>query len=241
MSVLATGFAAEPDTRLFELRTYHAAPGKLDALNARFRDHTVKLFEKHGITSIGYWTPVDNTNNVLIYLLAFPNREAHDTSWKEFGSDPDWQATWKASEVNGKLVNKVDSVFLAVTDFSPMVAPSQPGEPRLFELRTYHASPGKLDDLLARFRNHTTALFDKHDLKQFGYWTPTEKKDGAGETLIYLLAHKNKDGADAAWKSFRADPDWVKAKSDSETNGPLTIPGGVQSVYLTPTDYSPTK
>jgi hypothetical protein len=239
--MLSTGFAADKETRFFELRTYHAAAGKLDELHARFRDHTMKLFEKHGMSNIGYWVPVDNTNNVLIYLLAYPSREARAQAWKEFMADPDWQAAQKASEVNGKLVNKVDSVYLTATDFSPVVNPSQVGEPRLFELRTYHAAPGKLDNLLARFRDHTAALFDKHGLGQFGYWVPTEKKDGAGETLVYILVHKDKAGADEAWKAFRDDPDWTKAKNDSEVNGPLTIKGGVQSVYMAPMDYSPTK
>jgi NIPSNAP len=239
--ILSKGIAADREARFFELRTYHAAPGKLEDLKARFRDHTLKLFEKHGMTNIGYWTPVDNTNYVLVYMLAYPSREARDKSWKEFGADPEWQAAAKASEANGKLVTKADSVFLTATDFSPAVSVSQSGEPRLFELRTYHASPGKLDDLLARFRDHTCALFDKHGLAQFGFWVPTEAKDGAGETLIYMLVHKDKAGADANWQSFRADADWMKAKADSEANGPLTVQGGVQSVYMAPTDFSPTK
>src|SRR5258708_10891338 len=77
--------AAEKDTRLFEMRIYYAAPGKLDALHARFRDHTLKLFEKHGMTNIGYWVPVDNTDNKLIYILAFPDREAREKAFKAFG------------------------------------------------------------------------------------------------------------------------------------------------------------
>ena len=95
---LCTAFAADRDSRFFELRTYHAAPGKLDDLNARFRNHTMKLFEAHGITNLGYWVPTDNTNNVLIYLLAYPSREARDKSWKEFGADPEWQSVQKASQ-----------------------------------------------------------------------------------------------------------------------------------------------
>ncbi len=232
---------AETDSRCFELRTYHAAPGKLGDLNTRFRNHTVKLFEKHGMTNVGYWVPAENTNNVLIYLLAYPSREAREKSWKEFLADPDWQAAQKASEENGKLVTKVDSVFMTVTDFSPLVESSRTSEPRLFELRTYHASPGKLEDLLARFRNHTIALFAKHHMTNYGYFVPTEKKNGAGDTLIYILAHKDKEAALASWKAFRADPGWVKAKADSEVNGPLTVKDGVTSVYMTPTDYSPTK
>ncbi|EEF61973.1 NIPSNAP family protein [Pedosphaera parvula] len=233
--------AADADTRCFEMRTYHAAPGKLDDLNARFRNHTMKIFEKHGMANIGYWTPVENTNNLLIYVLAYPSREAREKAWKEFGADPEWQSVAKASEANGKLVQKVESVFLSPTDYSPLVKPSQSKEPRLFELRTYHASPGKLDDLNARFRNHTTSLFSKQGMANFGYWTPTEKKDGAGETLTYILAHKDKEAALESWKGFRADPDWIKAKTASEVNGPLTVKDGVKSVYMIPTDYSPTK
>jgi NIPSNAP len=233
--------AADKDTRCFEMRTYHAAPGKLDDLNSRFRNHTMEIFKKHGMENIGYWVPVDNTNNVLIYILAYPSREAREKAWKEFGADPEWQSVQKASEANGRLVTKVDSVFMNATDFSPAITPSATSLPRLFELRTYHASPGKLDDLLARFRDHTCALFDKHGMTQFGYWLPTEKKQGAGDTLIYILAHKDKPAADASWKGFRDDPDWIKVKADSEVNGPLTIQGGVQSVYMVPTDYSPAK
>jgi hypothetical protein len=239
--MIGNTFAADMESRFFEMRTYHAAPGKLDDLNARFREHTMRLFERHDITNIGYWVPVDNTNNVLIYLLAYPSREARETSWKEFMADPDWKAAQKASEVNGHLVDKVDSVFMTATDFSPVIEPSSTGRPLLFELRTYHATPGKLDELLARFRDHTKALFKKHGMGQFGYWVPTEKKDGAGETLIYILAHKDKKAAQVSWKSFRDDPEWVKVKADSEANGPLTVKDGVNSVYMTPTDYSPAK
>jgi hypothetical protein len=232
---------AEKEGRVFEMRTYHAAPGKLDDLNARFRNHTVKLFEKHGMTNIGYWTPVTNSENKLIYMLAYPSREAREKSWTEFMADPAWQAAQKASEANGKLVTKVDSVFMTATDYSPVAQPGADKEPRLFELRTYHAAPGKLDDLHARFRDHTMDLFSKHGLTNFAYWVPMEKKDGAGETLIYILAHKNREAAEESWKSFRTDADWLKAKGASEASGALTVKDGVKSVYMIPTDYSPTK
>jgi hypothetical protein len=235
--------AAEKDTRCFEMRVYYAAPAKLDALNARFRDHTCKLFEKHGMVNIGYWMPVDNTDNKLVYVLGYPSREAREKSWKAFMADPDWQAAMKASEVNGRLVSKADSIFLEATDFSPAIKPAASGAPRLFELRTYLASTGNLGNLLARFRDHTLKLFEKHGLASFGYWTPTEKKDGVGQKLVYLLAFKDKDAADAAWKAFRADPDWVAAKKASEdkAGGSLTADGGVKSEFMSPTDYSPTK
>ncbi|MGO8679177.1 MAG: NIPSNAP family protein [Limisphaerales bacterium] len=233
--------AAGKEARFFELRTYYAAPGKLDDLLARFREHTTALFEKHGMVNIGYWTPLTNSDNKLTYLLAFPSREARATAWKEFGADPAWQAVVKESEANGRLVTRVDSVFLEATEFSPVVKPGHMDSPRVFELRTYHATPGKLDALLARFRDHTTGLFARHGMSQVGYWTPTEKKDGAGETLIYILAHTSLQSCEASWKAFRADPDWVKAKADSEVDGPLTITNGVKSVLMVPTDFSPAK
>ena len=109
--------------RYFEMRTYHAAPGKLDALNARFRDHTVKLFKKHGMESIGYWTPAppadgDAAGNTLVYILAYPSKEACEASWKAFRADPDWIKAKTESEKDGPLVEKVDSLYLNPTDYS---------------------------------------------------------------------------------------------------------------------------
>jgi hypothetical protein len=119
-----TGFGAKAAAgggRVFELRTYHAAPGKLEALHARFRDHTDALFKKHGMESVGYWTPREGqpgAGNTLIYILSFPNKEAADASWKAFRTDPDWIKVRDESERNGKLVEKVDSVFMDPTDYS---------------------------------------------------------------------------------------------------------------------------
>src|SRR5882724_9944946 len=98
--MLSTSLAQE--TRFFEMRIYYATPGKLDDLLARFRNHTTALFEKHGIVNIGYWLPLTSSENKLVYLLAYPSREAREKSWKEFGADPTWQEVAKESERNGK-------------------------------------------------------------------------------------------------------------------------------------------
>jgi hypothetical protein len=113
---------AQSDKRVFEIRTYTAAEGKLDALNARFRNHTTKLFQKNGITNIGYWTPQDAplSQNTLIYILAHPSREAAKENWAKFQKDPDWQKARAESEVQGRIVAKVESVFVNPTDYSPM-------------------------------------------------------------------------------------------------------------------------
>jgi NIPSNAP protein len=105
--------------RFFEMRTYYAAEGKIDALNARFRNHTNRLFQKHGMDLVGYWQPVDK-KDVLIYILAYPSRDARDKSWKDFTADPDWKSASKESEKNGKLVAKVESVYMTPTDYSPI-------------------------------------------------------------------------------------------------------------------------
>ena len=110
------------DSRVFELRTYHANPGKLDALNARFREHTNALFEKHGMTLVAYWMPIapptDGSGGTLIYVLAYPSVEARDAAWKAFNADPEWISVRDASEREGKLLSKIDSVLMKATDYS---------------------------------------------------------------------------------------------------------------------------
>ena len=127
-ALLAAGFwygketelNAQRKNRVFELRTYTAMDGKLGDLQARFRNHTIKLFEKHGMTNIGYWVPQDEpaSRNTLIYIVAHQSREAAKKSWDAFRNDPAWIKARDASEANGKLVVKVESVFLDPTDYS---------------------------------------------------------------------------------------------------------------------------
>ena len=115
------GSRKQPSTTIYELRVYHAAPGKLGELLARFREHTTRLFEIHGIKNVAYWTPVEEPqkSNTLFYILEHPSREAAASNWKSFQDDPDWKSVKEKSEANGKLVDKIDSTFLVLTDFSP--------------------------------------------------------------------------------------------------------------------------
>ena len=109
-------------SRIYELRTYYAMPGKLEDIHKRFRDHTLRIFAKHGMTVAGFWGPVykkDGSENKLVYMLSFKNREERDAKWKEFAADPEWQKVAKESEANGKLLEKIDSVFLFDTDYGP--------------------------------------------------------------------------------------------------------------------------
>jgi len=109
--------------RVFEIRTYHTFPGRLDALHKRFREHTMKMFEKHHMTNVAYWTFEDSPakESTLIYVISHPSREAAKQNWAEFGSDPEWKAIAAASEADGgKIVEKVESVFVDATDYSPL-------------------------------------------------------------------------------------------------------------------------
>jgi uncharacterized protein (DUF1330 family) len=239
---------AADSSPIYELRIYTCNEGKLDALLARFRDHTCKLFEKHGIKNIGYWVPVDEENGsktTLIYVLEHKSREAAKESFKAFGADPEWQAARKASEEAGKILAKPpESIFMTTTDYSPPVAITKSGKPRVFEMRTYTTKDGKLDALHSRFRDHTMKLFTKHGMTNLAYWTPTDADKGAGKKLIYILAHDSKEAGLASFAAFRADPDWVKAKAASEAanGGSLTIEPlteGVKSIYMKATDFSP--
>jgi hypothetical protein len=239
--------AVAADAKTYELRIYTTAPGRLDALLARFRDHTCKLFEKHGMENIGYWVPLDadkGADNTLIYIIAHQSRDAAKKSWAGFISDPDWKAAQKKSEESGKILAKApEAIFMTAVDFSPVIKTGSGKSERVFELRDYTTPEGKVAAIDARFRDHTVKLFEKHGMENLGYWHPTDADKGAGSRLIYVLAHPSKEKGLASFKSFGADPAWQAARKASEekAGGSLTIKGGVKSTYMKAVDFSPIK
>lgn len=122
--IMPSAWAQSDDNPVFELRTYTATPGNLDALLERFRDHTVRIFEKHGMTNVGYWIPTDPelSDDTLIYILRHDNREVADASWQAFVTDPEWQQVAEESESNagGPIVDNVERVFMTATGFSDL-------------------------------------------------------------------------------------------------------------------------
>ena len=124
-----------------------------------------------------------------------------------------------------------------VMNFNGTIA-AEPEAEGVYELRTYTAAEGKLEALEARFKNHTMKLFEKHGMKNVMYWKPTNPETSKN-TLIYVLWHKSEEAAKTSWKEFRGDPDWVAAKTESEKDGSLTTPGGVVSVFMKATEWSP--
>ena len=113
---------AQSSNRVFELRTYTTLPGRLDALHSRFEDHTIRIFERHGMMNIGYFSPQDAplADNTLIYMLAHDSRAAADASWAAFSADPEWQKVAAASQVDGRIIEKLERVYLDPTRFSQM-------------------------------------------------------------------------------------------------------------------------
>ncbi|MBE0660303.1 MAG: NIPSNAP family protein [Bryobacteraceae bacterium] len=128
--------------------------------------------------------------------------------------------------------------FMALAATLPAAAQAQ-STGRVFEMRTYHTLPGRLPNLLARFRDHTTKLFEKHGMTNIGYWVPVEGQEGAGNTLIYILAHESEAAAKKSFDAFRADPAWVKARTESEKDGKIV--DKVVSVMMRGTDFSKLK
>ena len=130
LALVSSGAGAQPaqpttkptqgSGRVFEMRKYYTLPGRLDALNARFRNHTTKLFEKHGMENVGYWevTQGPDAGKVLVYILAYPSMEAKDAAWKGFRDDPDWKKAREESEKDGKIVEKIESTILKASDYS---------------------------------------------------------------------------------------------------------------------------
>lgn len=229
--------ASAADAPVYEYRVYYVHPGKMPDLLKRFRDHTCALFEKHGMKNIGYWLPVDPARDQeLHYVIEHQSRDAAKASWKAFGTDPEWIKVRDASEAAGKIVAKVDSTYLAATDYSPAI-PKLSGN-HVYELRTYTCNDGKLADLDARFRNHTIKLFEKHGMTNVLYTHPLDAEKGAATTLVYWLAHDSVDAAKKSFDTFRADPEWIKVRDASEANGKILKVSPPASLFLKPVDFS---
>ena len=233
LSMLTTIVTAD----VYELRTYTTNAGKLDNLNARFRDHTVALFEKHGIQSIGYWVPVAK-ENTLVYVIKHKSRAAAKASWQAFVADPAWKKVARESQLDGQILAKApESVYMETTDYSATWKNGSADDDDLFELRIYKAAEGKLGKLDARFRDHTIRLFEKHGMRNVAYWHPTDEPNSK-DHLIYIIKHESRAAAKASWQAFGADPDWKKAAAASGV-GRLAKPPA--STYMKATDYSAIK
>lgn len=266
--LLALGMSAmsPAQDRLYELRVYTSEKGR--------QADTLKLIEgpgrtfmsTHKLELLGAWVPTDPADERVLTLLVHSDRKSCDAAWAAFQADPAWQSALKSSEVNGKKpVQAFERIFLTANDYSPAIKPEAVGK-RVFELRTYIATPKNLAALNARFRNHTMALFQKHGMTNIVYWSIADgeklaaKKllesvsplgkatadvnddlSAVGNALVYFITHASEDAAKASFDSFRKDELWNQVRTDSEkaAGGSLTAGNGVKSWFLKPTSFSP--
>lgn len=228
---------AKPDTRIYELRTYHCHDGKRADLIARFQNHTTRIFEKHGMTNVAYWLPTSpEMKNDLIYMLSYPSMEARQAAWKAFSTDPEWRKVAKESEKNGKIVAGVDSKFLKMEpELTKKLKLKAESPERTFELRSYYCLPGRYPNIVARFRDHTRAIFEANGIENIAYWGSIEKDDTQSH-LVYIIAHENEDVAKKSWANFIADPAWKKAQKESVEDGKII--DNIVSVMMEPLPFS---
>ncbi len=236
---------ARPDARLlagpvWELRIYQAGDGRWEHLVRRFRDHTDRLFKKHGMKPIGYWSPTDGTarqKRRFVYILEHASRYAAYRSWNRFSTDREWQDVLDRPEFQRVLAERPISIFLTENDYSRAArsAIEKPGG--VYELRTYVAQPDQLPRLNARFRDHTTRLLAKHGIGSVAYWTPFDAPE-SGNTLIYLVRHASRQQADANWRAFAGDPEWQRVAEVSRVGGRL-LAAPPERIFLKATEFSP--
>lgn len=268
MTTLSSSSSVAQD-RLFELRVYSSEPGRqADVLNI-IEKTSVGYMAKHNIPLEALWVPVDPKDERVITLVSHADRKSADASWASFQADPDWKKDMEKANGTNKPVKSLEKVYLTVNDYSPKWSDSKAAlAGNVTELRTYIATKGNLAALNNRFRNHTLKLFAKHGMTNLLYWSiPSDAKvsiekvltslspvgsekadaDGTGDAspvaLVYLLAHKSPEAAKASFDAFCQDPDWVKARTESETaaGGSLTVKDGVKSLFLKPVSISPAK
>jgi len=225
---------------IYELRIYSANEDRLHHLEKRFREHTDRIFRKRGLESIGYWVPTEGPakkRRRLIYILKHPSRYTAYQNWIRFNNDREWDTVLDQPQFQGLLSEKPTSIFMNETDYSSQVRNAIDQKGGIFELRTYVTNPGKLDALNQRFKSHTAKLFAKHGMKNFGYWIPFDTPDSEN-TLIYLLHHADRKQADVNWEAFSADPDWQKARKESELDGKI-LAQTPERIFLRALDFSP--
>ncbi len=268
-SFAMNAISQDSSSAIYELRSYVSEPGRQADVLKLIEGGGMTFMKKHQLNLVAAWVPADVKDERVFTLVSHKNKSTCDASWTAFQNDPAWKEVVQKSVVDGKKpVKSIERVFMSVNDYSPSLNMKPAGE-RVFELRTYIASKGNLAGLNARFRNHTLKLFEKHGMTNIMYWSaldgepltcgklleavsPIGKADAkidvnapaAGNSLIYFITHASEDAAKESFGKFRVDPLWEKVRTESEANAggmSLTADGGVKSLFLKATNFSPLK
>jgi len=267
MLASATVMAQTPPTgKIYELRSYVAAPGRQADVLKLISDSGLAMMTKHNLTLVGAWTNVDAADERVFTLLSHKDKAAAEASNAALQNDPEWKEALQKSMVDGKRpVASFERIFLTTNEYSPSLEVKAAGD-RVFELRTYIATKGNLPALNARFKNHTLGLFTKHGMTNILYCSVLEGEKltsaklleavspvgkgtadveaglpAAGNSLVYFITHASPEAAKASFGRFGADDEWQKARKASEAGagGSLTVKDGVKSLFLKPTSFSP--
>lgn len=244
-AVLPQRAVAAPEPRLlegpvYELRVYAANEGRFQHLVSRFREHTDRLFKKHGLEAVGYWVPVEGTpkqRRRFVYLLKHPSRYAAYQNWKRFSNDREWQAVLERPEFQGLLANKPSSLFLNEAYFSAAAKDATDTPGGVFELRTTVARAGKLDELVARFEAHAGRLLQRQGVKCLGCWTAFDAP-ASRDTLVCLIHHGSRRQAEASWGALAGDREWQAVVREPEVDGGL-VGSEPERIFLEGVDFSP--
>ena len=234
--------ASQP-TAAYGWHTLVAAPGQLDAVHMRLRDGVLPALSRNGLGCVGVFTPAGENPEGLVHLVVSSGGNGGQPAAGELlANDAGWQALLAGRDGKPALAMQRSMQRLRTTAWSPRPDARQQATPRMFELRTYTCpDAAKREALLRRFESHTMKLFAKHGMTNVIYWTPDGGPD-ADTKLVYLLAHDSTAAAKESFAAFRQDPDWIAAKTASETaaGGSLTTKEkGVVSEFLSPAAYSP--
>ena len=266
--VLSNAVSLRAEEALYEMRVYTPESGRRADMLKLMEGTGRKFLAIHKLDLVGAWTPNDAAEERVVTLIKHADRKSCDAAWSAFQADPAWQSESKAAAIDGKMpVKGVERIFFTVNDYSPELKKEDVGN-RVFELRTYIATPNNLGALNKRFKNHTLGLFQKHGMTNIVYWSiakdepmPAAKLLNAvspvgkgnaeisaelpadGNALVYFITHKSEDAAKASFDSFGKDDAWKKARTESEqaAGGSLTAGGAVKSWFLKPTSFSPLK
>ena len=214
----------------YEYRVYEAMPGKFPQLNDRFAKHTLGLFKKHGIGTVGFWHDEIGISNNISYIWYFNDIAERDVRLAAFLSDPEWLQVVAETEADGPLVSNLHNSVMYLTPYSP--------EPRMagnvHELRVYEPMAGKLHALNERFANHNVGLFKKHGLDVMAYWT---QGLGNHSELRCIVNYESMDDRVAKWTAFSTDPEWYRVMMEAGKNGPIMA--RIRNSIMRPTSYSP--
>ncbi len=214
---------------IHEWRTYEAMPGKVMALNTHL-EVAARLFKKHGLGVVGFWTEDVGTGGQITYMWKYEDMAERQKKLAAFATDTEWkQQVEEETAKEGVIVARIHNTMLQATPYSP--EPQLKG--KVQEWRIYDAVPSKLPDLHNRFSNHTLGLFAKHGMENIGYWTEVF---GTSNRLVYMLGYPSLGDREKSWAAFMKDPDWQKARAESEKNG--TLVAKVANRMLRPTSYS---